>query len=108
MLHQSYLRKKFTYSPETGELLRKRKTVAPTPAANASGKISLAGYTYHVTDIAWAMATGEWPTRPVKTLDGTGDLRLSNLALVAPGENRPSPTKPEYTPPNPEEFIYYP
>lgn len=109
MLHPTYLKRKFTYSPETGELRRVRKKGTPPPAGNEVGNVWLAGGVYHVADIAFAMGTGQWPERPVRTKDGTLDLRLSNLEFIPEGEDHHRPSiKSAQNFPDPEEFIYYP
>lgn len=96
MLKLSYVQEKLAFDPELRQLVWRTKGACIGKIAGAThGKrrvVRIAGQRYALTDVAWLLHTGNWPSAPTETVDGDEkDLRLENLrfAVTAPKQRTP-------------------
>ena len=90
------LREYFHYNPDTGELIRKKRTSPSTKVGDRVGCLAASGHvvftlfsrTYLVHRVAWAIHYGRWPEKDIDHHNGDpADNRICNLREVTHQEN---------------------
>jgi hypothetical protein len=86
------LRATFVYDQETGEIWRRRShglvKQKASISSNGYARIGFDGKRYGAHRIAWAISTGEWPTRDIDHINGVRtDNRIANLRHVSRATN---------------------
>jgi len=71
------------YVPETGEILEAETSSSAVKMADDRPVVFWAGEWFPAEDVAWFLATGVWPERGIRQVNGEYcDLRLANLRRV--------------------------
>lgn len=78
---QTELFSHITYDPETG-LMQRNKPRANSATITSNTSLKINGIGYSAAKLAWLYVTGKFPEKELMTLDGTTDLRFSNLFEV--------------------------
>lgn len=87
MLSAAYIAKKLAYDEESKQLV----WLTPPMTGRIAGTIHhdkhvvrIASRHYSITDVAWLIHTGLWPSNPTESVDGSvWDLSLENLRFTA-------------------------
>lgn len=96
MLLLAYAQKKLAFDPQLDQLVWRTKGACIGKIAGAMhGKrrvVRIAGERYSLTDVAWLLHTGNWPSAPTETVDGDEkDLRLQNLRFATQAKRQAPP-----------------
>lgn len=90
----SLMRQHLFYDPLTGYITRRRangllsRKQKPVSPKTRYKTVTLFGNTYMEHRVAWALTTGEWPSKDIDHINGdTQDNRLENLREVDHQEN---------------------
>jgi hypothetical protein len=97
MLQLAYTQEKLAYDPQLKQLVWRTKGACIGKIAGAPhGKrrvVRIGGQRYSLTDVAWLLHTGNWPSAPTETIDGDEkDLRLENLRFVVEQPKKQTPS----------------
>ena len=81
-MNQQQLFKTITYDPKTG-VMKRLKSRSNSMVINANSEIKINGINYSAKRLAWLYVTGNFPEKDIITLDGTENLKFSNLFMLS-------------------------